>query len=393
MPRTMTRRVLIKSGVASAAALPLAGTASAQAWPSKPIQIVCGYPAGGLTDLFSRAYGDYISAAGRPAGGGREQAGRRRQYRRAGRQGRTGRRLHADVHDLHDDDHEPRALQEPALRRRQGLRADLQHVGRASAVRRQPRPRAPTNLKEFVEYARKNKVSIGTYAAGSYAHIAVAELNKHFGLQMEAVHYRGEAPMWQDLAAGVIQAASGSYAAASNVLQSGAGRAIAVPQEQAHAQAARRRDLPRAGRDGQGLPAQGLHLRWSGPPGMPQEIVQRLSDLMVEGGKSERVQQAARHLRRRRVRRRAPGVPQAVRRGGPDLDRPGPGPRPDAGVKCGSFSPCRRMRHAGERLKPCPAPPRPAGAIWRWPAATSTPAATSGAGQQAGADRPVDEHA
>ena len=35
------------------------------------------------------------------------------------------------------------------------------------------------NLQEFVEYARKNKVSIGTYAAGSYSHIAVAELNKH----------------------------------------------------------------------------------------------------------------------------------------------------------------------------------------------------------------------
>ena len=117
-----------------------------------------------------------------------------------------------------------------------------------------------TNLKEFAEYARKNKVSVGTYAAGSYSHIAVAELNKHFGLQMEAVHYRGEAPMWQDLAAGVIQAASGSYAAASNVLQSGAGEAIAVPQTQAHAQAAGRSHLPRAGRDRQSLSAQGLHL-------------------------------------------------------------------------------------------------------------------------------------
>ena len=33
----------------------------AQAWPSKPIKIVVGYPAGGLTDLFARAYGEYIS--------------------------------------------------------------------------------------------------------------------------------------------------------------------------------------------------------------------------------------------------------------------------------------------------------------------------------------------
>jgi tripartite-type tricarboxylate transporter receptor subunit TctC len=145
-----------------------------------------------------------------------------------------------------------------------------------------------TNLKEFAEYARKNKVSIGTYAAGSYAHIAVAELNKHFGLQMEAVHYRGEAPMWQDLAAGVIQAASGSYAAASNVLQSGAGQPIAVPQTK------RMRKLPDVATFlEQGVTSKAFQLQGFiclvGPTGLPQELVQRVSDLMVEGGKSERV--------------------------------------------------------------------------------------------------------
>ena len=59
--------------------------------------------------------------------------------------------------------------------------------------------------------------------------LAVAELNKFYGLQMEAVHYRGEAPMWQDLMAGVIQGGSGSVAAASAVLQAGVGIPIAVP--------------------------------------------------------------------------------------------------------------------------------------------------------------------
>ena len=34
---------------------------SPRAWPSKPIRIVCGYPAGGLTDIFARAYGECIS--------------------------------------------------------------------------------------------------------------------------------------------------------------------------------------------------------------------------------------------------------------------------------------------------------------------------------------------
>jgi len=102
------------------------------------------------------------------------------------------------------------------------------------------------------------------------------------------VHYRGEAPMWQDLAAGVIQAASGSYAAASNVLQSGAGRPIAVPQTK------RMQKLPDVATFlEQGVTSKAFQLQGFiclvGPTGLPQETVQRLSDLMVEGGKSERV--------------------------------------------------------------------------------------------------------
>ena len=48
---------------------------------------------------------------------------------------------------------------------------------------------------------------------------------------MEAVHYRGEAPMWTDLAGGFIDGAHGSYSAALSVLQSGRGRAVAVSRK------------------------------------------------------------------------------------------------------------------------------------------------------------------
>src|SRR6187397_2629560 len=48
---------------------------------------------------------------------------------------------------------------------------------------------------------------------------------------MEAVHYRGEAPMWTDLAGGFIDGAHGSYSAALFVLQSGRGRAVAVSRK------------------------------------------------------------------------------------------------------------------------------------------------------------------
>jgi Tripartite tricarboxylate transporter family receptor len=105
---------------------------------------------------------------------------------------------------------------------------------------------------------------------------------------MKAVHYRGEAPMWQDFAAGVLHAAAGSYPNTLNAVQSGAGRAIAVTTTK------RNKRLP----DVPTFVEQDVHskvfvlepyITLAGPAGMPQHVVERLSALMVEAGKSERV--------------------------------------------------------------------------------------------------------
>jgi tripartite-type tricarboxylate transporter receptor subunit TctC len=287
MTLQLSRRRMLRSGLVSAAALPFAHVAWAQAWPSKPIKIICGYPAGGLTDLFARAYGDYISqkvgqpvvVENKPGAGGTIAA---QAVKSSPADGYT---LMFTISTT--------MIMNRVLYKTLPYDADKDFVLISSmSAGHLPfvaaKATGATNLKEFAEYARKNKTSVGTYAAGSYSHIAVAELNKHFGLQMEAVHYRGEAPMWQDLAAGVIQAASGSYAAASNVLQSGAGKAIAVPQKE------RMRKLPDVATFlEQGVTSKAFQLKGFiclvGPSDMPQEIVQKLSALMVEGGKSERV--------------------------------------------------------------------------------------------------------
>ena len=53
-----SRRDVLRLG-AAAALLP--APAIAQAWPAKPIRIVVTYPPGGLTDVYARAYGEFVS--------------------------------------------------------------------------------------------------------------------------------------------------------------------------------------------------------------------------------------------------------------------------------------------------------------------------------------------
>lgn len=287
MTTTIDRRHFV-AGAVGGGLLLAAPESFAQAYPNKPIKIVVTYPAGGLTDAFARAYGDYISQKlGQPvvvenkagAGGiiGAEQVSK------AAPDGYTfmftisttmimNKVLYKKLPYDPDKDFVPVAFFD---------------AGHLPTIVNKDVP--ATNLKEFVEFARKNKVSLGTYSAGSYSHVAVAEINRVFGLNIEAVHYRGEAPMWQDVASGAIHGGSGSYAAAAGVLKSGAGRAIAVPQKR---RMSKLPDVPTFLE--QGVDAKAFQIRgWIGmfaPAGTPEDIVDLISKLCVEGGKTERVQ-------------------------------------------------------------------------------------------------------
>jgi tripartite-type tricarboxylate transporter receptor subunit TctC len=286
---SVTRRAVLKAGFASAAAaLPLGdGHVRAQAWPSQPIRIVCGQPAGGIVDLFARAYGDHLSLRlGQPVVvENRSGAG--------GTIAAVAVKRSTDAHTLLFTAGGT-LLTNPVLFRTLPYDPDRDFVPIASMSGGHlpfvaSKATGATNIREFVEFARTNPTSVGTWAPGSFAHIVIAELNRLFGLQMAAVHYRGETPMWQDLAAGVLQAAMGSYLNAANILQSGSGRAIAVLQS------TRMRKLPGVATFiEQGVTSPAFHLKSYicavGPAGMPQERVERLSELMVEAGRTEAVQ-------------------------------------------------------------------------------------------------------
>ena len=85
------------------------------------------------------------------------------------------------------------------------------------------------DLAALVAFARNNKTSFGTTGIGSLAHVFCMKLNDTFGINMEPVHYRGEAPMWADLSAGVTQAACSTLQGATSAIQAGNAKPVAVP--------------------------------------------------------------------------------------------------------------------------------------------------------------------
>ncbi|HSI01794.1 MAG TPA: tripartite tricarboxylate transporter substrate binding protein [Reyranella sp.] len=283
-----SRRDMLRLGMASAAAATLPAPAIAQAWPSKPIKIVCGYPVGGLTDIFARAYGEGIAQmTGQPV-------------HVENKTGASGAIAAEQVKSAPADGHtlmwtiSTTMIMNKVLFKKLPYDPDKDFVpiswmdaGHLPTVLHKSVPGA--NLNEFAAFARNSKVSIGTYGAGSYSHVAVAALNRHFGLGMEAVHYRGEGPMWVDVGSGAVQGGSGSYAAASSVMQSGSGRAIAVPTK---VRMKKMPDVPTFYE--QGVIDVAFQVRGFiclvGPAAMPKEIVLKLSAMMVELGKSERIQ-------------------------------------------------------------------------------------------------------
>jgi hypothetical protein len=185
MSGSVTRRAFAKSRIALAAvlvttagSLPLTSApARAEIWPSKPIKIICAYPAGGLADAFARAYGEYLSQKlGQPV----------IVENRAGATGSVGA---VAVKQSRPDGYTLLIAINATLAQNRVLYKSLAYdpdkdfalissmsPGHLPFVA--SKATGATNLKEFIEFARKNETNVGSFGAGSYAHIAVAELNK-----------------------------------------------------------------------------------------------------------------------------------------------------------------------------------------------------------------------
>jgi tripartite-type tricarboxylate transporter receptor subunit TctC len=251
--------------------------------------MVCSYPAGGQTDLLARAFGDFIS----------RQVGKVVIIEnKAGAAGSLGA---ADVARAAGDGHtilcsiSATYVMNRFMMKNPGYDMD-RDLTLVSVIPGAGLPLVASaksgvkTLDEFVAFARKSgKVNFGTYSAGSAPHMTVNELNKQYGLTIEPIHYRGEAPMWTGLAEGTLDVAMGSYTAAQSVLQNGRGVAFAVHSKRVGA-------MP----DVKTLPEQGARSKfftisgftgWALPKATPQPIVDRVAELCVAANGDSKVKE------------------------------------------------------------------------------------------------------
>lgn len=286
-----TRRSFIAASAGLLATPAIVTQASGQAtWPSKPLRIVVPYPPGGQTDGIARSFGDFLSRKfGQPvvvdnksgAGGVIGVT----EVKRAAPDGHTilctinssliQNRL--TVKDLPYDPEKDFIY----LTLTAGIGGPVVAAERTGA----------TNLKQFVEYAKKkgDKLNWGSYGVGSTPHVLIATMAKQYGLNVEVVQYRGEAAMWADVMSQTLDGATGSHAGASAVIQSGKGRLIAVVGDRMPPYP----DMPTMME--QGAVGRFYETRaftaFAVPVGTPQDIVKKLSDALVEAGTDEKVKQ------------------------------------------------------------------------------------------------------
>ena len=286
----INRRHFIAAGTAAAAMPFLSRNASAQAaWPSRNIRMVCSYPAGGQTDLLARAFGDFIT----------RQVGQTVVIEnKAGASGSIGA---ADVARAAPDGHtilcsiSTTYVMNRVMMKNPGYDMDrdltlVSIIPGAGLLLVASLASGVKTLDDFIAFARKKgQVNFGTYSAGSAPHMTINELNKQYGLKIEPIHYRGEAPMWTGLLDGTLDVAMGSYTAAQTVLQGDKGVVFAVHSKKVAA-------IP----DVKTLPEQGATSKfftlsgftgWALPKAVPQPIVDRLSELCVAANSDPKVKE------------------------------------------------------------------------------------------------------
>jgi tripartite-type tricarboxylate transporter receptor subunit TctC len=258
-------------GLALAASL-----GSAWAFPTKPIRIVMGFPAGGPLDQHARLLTDRLQAQlGQPiiidyksGAGGTVGA---QEVMRAPADGHTLMLANTGVMVIN-----------PALYSKLPYNTlkDFVPVARTAM---QPlallvNPKVPANtLQEFVAYAkaRPGQINYGSAGNGGSSHLVPEMFKTATGLFMVHIPYRGSAPAFTDLMAGQVQFMAESIPQAAQYHKQGKVRALAVTSRE---RSPALPDVPTVMESGiKNFEVVGFY-GFLAPAGTPKEAVNKLSE-------------------------------------------------------------------------------------------------------------------
>ena len=283
---TPSRRQALSLIVATTAgvALPEAFAQSGK-WPQKPIRIVVAFPPGGLTDAYARMYAEQLSAKlgvsvmvdNKPGAGAiigidavaKSPADGYTLLMTTSGTVWQNRVLYSKLPYNLDKDLTPIA----------NFPSGPLVMGVSDKV-------PSKTIQEFIEFAKTNQTSMGTYAPGSYPHMVADQINRNHGTKILSVHYKGESPMWVDVASGQLQVAIGSYQAFNTV----AGRGVRPIGVTGAYRSPKLPNVPTLVEQGMKDPLVALEggLPLMAPAGTPESVLKILSSVVVEGAETER---------------------------------------------------------------------------------------------------------
>jgi len=269
-------RNIIGFSLGLCAAWLLSAAPMAQAFPTKPVRIVIGFPAGGPLDLHARLLADRLQAVlGQPVlidyksgAGGTVGA---QEVMKAPPDGHTLMLANTGVMVIN-----------PALYTRLPY-ATLRDFVPVARTAMQPlallvNPGLPVrDLNEFVAYARARpgQINYGSAGNGGISHLVPEMFKSATGLFMVHIPYRGSAPAFTDLMANQVQFMAESVPQAASYHKQGKVRVLAVTSRE---RSPALPDVPTVMQSGiKSFEVVGFY-GFLAPAGTPKEAVQLLSE-------------------------------------------------------------------------------------------------------------------
>ncbi len=283
----MTPKLMLRALLAIAAISVAASHSSAQDYPNRPITIMVGLAAGGITDVTARLYaeavakitGQRVTVENRTGAGGGVAAA---AVQNTAPDGHTllvfSGSQHATVPAVGNATYEPVKGFSP-----------ITYLFNSVVVLTVPADSPVKTMKELHDWGRSKPggLTFGTPGLGSPSHLLGAKILMADKVPFEAAHYRGGNPMMADLVTGRVDFSWPTLNTSRALLAEKKLRALALDADQRWD---RLPEVPTLTELGFGKEKVASWFALAGPAGMPPALVNRIRELFIQASKDPELQ-------------------------------------------------------------------------------------------------------